>query len=207
MFKRNLISCFISVMLALVLAGNNVAGSFAAGGQGTDGCGCRVVQTERLAGGLVVLHIVDKNGVEHRIATLNEKYGEGNRLHFWNIKDDAQLKSLQSAIVQAKSSSGTGLKASSASVSIPGGSWITYTATTVTIYISHDDAVTWETGFGFVALVCALIALLPPAVWAGGICAFMGGLSALVINHYDSMGAPGFYINATKSPFRVWLTP
>ncbi len=207
-FKRPLVTTFFSIVLALMLAGNNVAVSFADGGQGANGCGCRVVQTEVLAGGLQVLHIVDQNGVEYRVATLLQKYGAGHRLLFWNIKDDAQLQALQNAISQAGSSSGKGSSPSiDAYLGIPGGGWIYYTSTTMTIYISHDDAVTWETGFGFVAMVCALIAIIPPAVWAGGVCAFMSGLSALVINYYDSAGGPGFYINVTKSPFRVWLSP
>jgi hypothetical protein len=155
-----------------------------------------------------VRYIVDKNGVEHRVATLTENYGQGHRLYFWVIQNDAELQSLQNGL---KSSSG---KAADLSVSLAsgrigfkGGGWIYYTSTTIQIFIPHNDAVTWETGFGFVALVCALVAIIPAGQWAGGVCAFMAGLSALVINHYDSMGAPGFYINATKKPFRVWLSP
>lgn len=118
--------------MALVLAGNSVSVAFAAGGKGDDGgCGCRVVRTERLNGGLELRHIVDENGVDHLVATKTEKYGAGNRMFFWVIQDDAQLQSLQDAIGNGSSSGKVPELVQPASIiEFPGGGWIYYTSTT-----------------------------------------------------------------------------
>jgi hypothetical protein len=90
---------------------------------------------------------------------------------------------------------------------LPKGGWVTWNTTSMKIYISHDLAVNMITGSYIVAAICGVIALIPGAGWPGGVCAFFWAMTAITISHYDSLGAPGFYVNVTKSPKRIWLTP
>lgn len=211
MLKRPIITSIVSVVLTLALAVSSVSVAFAKEAQGVqvvqvaNSCGSQIVRTEKLPGGFELQYIVDKNGAEQRVLTLAEKNGNAHRLLFWFVKNDAQLKSLQDALNRGAGKS-SNLGAVPASVGFVGGGWISYTSTTMTIFIPHDDAVAMTTGFGIAAAICALIMLLPPAAWAGGVCAFLAGLTAIVINDFDSRGNPGFYVHVRKSPFAIWLS-
>jgi hypothetical protein len=95
----------------------------------------------------------------------------------------------------------------SGKLNLPKGGWVKWTNTTMKIFVSHNLAVFMLTGSYAVAAICGVIAFVPTLGWTGGICAFFWAMTGITINYYDSFGNPGFYVNVTKKPKRIWVTP
>lgn len=212
MVKRSLLMRLVTILLAVALLVSVPYGASAGGPDdqcpsGTCPGPARIKKTEDLPNGLKLVHLVDDEGTEYRVATKTQEEGNGKRMEFWVIQNDAELQTLLEA-VEARAKGGSALgRITAGYVGLPAGGWIYWDSNTIRIYISHDLAVLWATGFGIVAIICGIITLLPMGALPGAVCSFIGALSAAVIIYYDEYGSPGFYVVGTLSPLQVWVEP
>lgn len=169
-------------------------------------CDCKITEVIEAGGGLRLVSVQADSGQTYQVATRTVREGRGQRMTFWVIETEQQLNQLRQALRSVSFENGL---AQSGSVragyqtndwaSLPMGSSVYWDGSLVMVYISHDFATFLATGTGAVAVLCALLAVVPPGALSAAVCAVFWGLSAGAIAYYDNTGAPGFWVWARSS--------
>ncbi len=204
MFARKQFTMTVCVMLAVMLA-FKVPLTFAATSI-PPSCDCKITEVIEAGGGLRLVSVQTDSGQTYQVATRTVREGRGQRMTFWVIETEQQLNQLRHALRSVSFENGLPQSGSVSAgyqtndwASLPMGSSVYWDGSLVMVYISHDFATFLTAGTGAVAVLCALLAIVPPGALPAAVCAVFWGLSTTAIVYYDNTGAPRFWVWARNS--------